>query len=514
MKIERTKNAVRNIFWGIIEKILSVLVPFITRTIMIKVLGAEYLGLSSLFTSILSVLSISELGIGTAIVFSMYRPIAENDEHTLCALLNTYKTVYHVVGTVILVCGLAVLPFLPRLIHGTYPDDVNLTLLYLIYLFNTVISYFLYAYKTALFSAFQRQDLISKRSALINLVSNLLKIMALVFTRKYYVYAVIIPLTTLATNLLNAYIANKYFPTIQSRGKITKEMSSGIKKRILGLLSFKIYGVVFSSVDTLVISAFLGLTPLAIYNNYYYVQNMVVGFLTIFTSSITAGIGNKMVTNCVEDNYRDFKNIVFVNGWLVSWCAVCMVCLYQPFMRLWVGPDLQFPLFTMLLMVLYFLLPRITTIVYTYREAAGLWWEDRFRPLIATLVNLVLNLILVRYIGMDGVLLSTSFCTVFINIPIGAIILFKNYFKRSAGEYFLQILFYLLITGAVGATSYVLCSLIHGEGLVAFAAKMLICTVIPNLLFWVCYHKREEYAYAKRLAKSLLSSVLRRIKHA
>lgn len=495
MKIERTKNATRNIIWGIIEKAASVLLPFAVRTIMIKTIGSEYLGLSSLFTSILSVLSISELGIGTAIVFSMYKPIAEDDNDTLCALLNVYRTVYRVVGCIILVIGLGVIPFLPKFVKGAVPPDVSLYVLYLIYLFNTVISYYLYAYKTALFSAFQRNDLISKRSFVINLISNVYKIIVLILFRNYYVYVVIIPAATIATNLLNAYLANKMYPEIKCKGTISNDLKDGIKKRIIGLLSFKIYNVVFASVDSIVISAFLGLTPLAIYNNYYYVQNSLVGFLVILTSSITAGVGNKMVTNTKEDNYVDFKKITFANGWICSWCAVCMFCLYQPFMELWVGKDLVFPFSTMVLMVLYFLLPRITTIQYTYREAAGLWWEDRFRPLVATVVNLVTNLILVQIIGMNGVIISTLLCTIFINVPWGAIVLFNNYFKRSPSEYFGHVLYFLLITSFAGGVTYFICTMVGQNGIVSLFIKATICLIVPNLLFWVFYHRMKEYSF-------------------
>ncbi|MDO4528216.1 MAG: oligosaccharide flippase family protein [bacterium] len=511
MIIERKKNAVRNIVWGFGERIIGLLLPFLTRTVMIKELGVEYLGLNSLFTSILSVLSISELGMGTAIVFSMYRPIAENDTKTLCALLNYYKKIYHVIGTVILFGGLALLPFLPGLIHGTYPNNINLSVLYLIFLFNTVISYYMFAYKSSLFNAFQRKDLVSKRTAIVNILGDILKIIVLIFLKNYYAYAILIPLSTIVTNLLTAFIAKKYFPNIQCVGNITKEMSAGIKKRVVGLFSFKIYGVVFTSVDTIVISAFLGLTPLAIYNNYYYVQSVLVGFLTIFTSSVTAGIGNKMVTNNVDDNYDDFKRIVFLNGWIVSWCSVCMFCLYQSFMILWVGKELCFPFFTMVLMVLYFLIPRITTIAYTYREAAGLWWEDRFRPLIAAIVNLSLNLFLVKFIGMNGVLISTLFCSIFINIPVGAIILFNNYFKRSPMEYFMLIIYYLLITVFVGGITYLICLLIPDYGLVSFIIKIGICFILPNILFVILYRKRILFLYAKSLVQFYAKSAFARL---
>ena len=499
MKIERTKNAARNIVWGLIEKVTLLLLPFICRTVMIKILGADYIGLNSLFTSILSVLSISELGFGTAIIFSMYKPIAEEDNDTICALLNTYKKIYQLIGTIILIAGVVVIPFLPKLIKGDIPADINLYVLYSLHLFDTVIGYFLFAYKAAIFSAYQRNDLTSKRSAIINLIGNILKIIGLFVFKSYYAYIIILPFVTIATNLANAYLAKKMFPQIICKGKITDEMKKGIKKRIVGLISFKVYNVIFTSVDTIVISSFLGLTPLAIYNNYYYIQTAIVGFLTIFTTSITAGIGNKMVTNSIDDNYRDYKNFTFANGWICSWCAVCLLCLYQPFMKLWVGEELTFPLFTMILMVLYFLLPRITTMQYTYREAAGLWWEDRFRPLIATAVNLTSNIILVKLIGMNGVIISTLICTIFINVPWGAIILFKNYFHKSAKEYFCHLLYYIFITIIVGGISFFICSLIKSDEILFFLIKAAICCIIPNILFFILYRNRKEYEYTKKI---------------
>lgn len=505
MRVERSKNAVRNIVWGILEKVMTLILPFVTTTILIKVLGAEYLGLSSLFTSMLSVLSISELGIGTAIVFSMYKPIAENDNETLCSLLNIYKKIYHLIGTIILVVGIMLTPFLPYLIKGSHPSDINIYLLYFIYLLNTVISYFLYAYKAALFSAYQRNDLASKIGALISFVSNMLKIFALLTIRSYYAYVVIIPLATICTNILNAILARRVFPEIIPRGKICNELKNGLKKRIIGLLSFKIYGVVFASLDTIVISAFLGLTPLAIYNNYYYIQTSIVGFLAILTTSITAGVGNKMVTNSKEDNYRDFKNFTFVNGWICSWCAVCLFCLYQHFMQLWVGEELLFSFDTMVLMVMYFLLPRITTMTYTYREAAGLWWEDRFRPLVSAVMNLITNLIFVQLIGINGVIISTLVCTVFINIPWGSLILFKNYFKCSPMHYFTRIIFYVSVTFVVGGITLIICNMLPSIGILPLIFKGMICVVIPNIFFLILYHQLPEFEYAKQLAVRMIN---------
>ncbi len=508
MVIERTKNAARGIVWGFIERGLSVLLPFATRTVMIKVLGAEYLGLSSLFTSILSVLSLTELGLGSAIVFSMYEPIARDDNDLLCALLNTYRKIYYVIGTIILLIGLILSPIVPKLITGSIPEDVNLYALYFVYLLNTVISYYLFAYKTAIFSAYQRNDLISIRSMIVSIASNTVKIIVLLLYKNYYVYIAIIPLATVLTNYLNARMASSMFPTLKCRGNITQQMALSIKKRVVGLLSFKIYNVVFTSVDTIVVSLFLGLVPLAIYNNYYYIQSSITGFITIIMTSMIAGIGNKMVTNCKEDNYVDFRKFVFMNGWIVSWCSICLVCLYQHFMLIWVGEELVFPVRTMILMTLYFLIPRLTTMTYTYREAAGLWWEDRFRPIIATVTNIVGNLLLVKLIGMDGVIISTLICSLFINIPWGTIILFKNYFKRSAAQYFIDISVYFASTIIVGSITYFICNFVDLYNLGGLMIKCIICLVVPNVCFFIIYNRTGQY----RLSKQFVCSLVRKCK--
>ena len=202
----------------------------------------------------------------------------------------------------------------------------------------------------------------------------------------------------------------------------------------------------------------------------------------------------------------DFKNFTFMNGWICSWCAVCLTCLYQPFMKLWVGDGLLFSFDTMVLMVLYFLIPRITSLTYTYREAAGLWWEDRFRPLVSAIVNLIINICLVKIIGMNGVIISTLLCSVFINIPWGSIVLFRNYFKRRPTEYFRDIVFYLLVTVVVSGITYMTCSLLPDGKWILLFLKAFICCIIPNVLFFLVYCRRSEYAYSKALIKRLLKN--------
>lgn len=513
MKINRTKNSVDNIFTGMIAMLICKIAPFLCRTVFIHTLGAQYLGLSSLFSSVLSVLSLADLGFGSALVFSMYKPIAEDDVDTMCALLKLYRKVYHIVGTVILVAGLAVLPFIPHLIaNKTYPSDINIYVIYIIYLVGTCISYFMYAYKTSLIGAHQRSSVSNKVGVVMSILTNLVQILILVATHNFYAYVVIGPCFTIINNLVMVRIVNKMFPQYECRGKVKPEMMEDIKKRVKGLIVYKIYGVIFSSVDTIVISAFLGLSMLAAFSNYNLIIISVVGFLEVIKTSITAGIGNSIVVESVEKNYNDFKKLVFMNGWIVSWSAICMLCLYQHFMKMWAGTELMLGNDTMVLMVLYFFLPRVTTMTYQYREAAGLWYEDRYRPLVSTAVNLTVNLILVNIIGINGVIISTLICTVFINVPWGSYVLFKKYFNRSAVPYYLRMLYYVFCAGIVGVVTYFACSFLPEDGIISFLLKGIICLIVPNILLLIIYRRRSEFKESKVLVKRIMNDMTKKLR--
>lgn len=258
--MNRTENASRNIVWGILNKAITLGVPFITRTVMIYTMGMRYVGLGSLFMSILQVLSFAELGIGSALVFSMYKPIAEKDDAKVCALLNFYKKTYRVIGTVILVLGLLIMPFLKYFIASDLPEGINLQVLFSIYLLNNILGYFLFAYKQSLFTASQRTDMISKIGMGLQLVSGIAQILILILSQNYYLYVSVIPIITCLNNLCVGILTDRYYPQYRCKGTIKKEELRSIEKKVGGMVFQKIGGIVLSSVDTIVISAFLGLT--------------------------------------------------------------------------------------------------------------------------------------------------------------------------------------------------------------------------------------------------------------
>ena len=271
MKLERTKNSVKGIVSGMINKIILLIIPFIVRTIFIKTLGMEYLGLNSLFSSILNILNLAELGVGSAIVFSLYSAIAKNDEKEICALMNFYKKIYRIIGILVVAIGLIILPFIRQLCKGSVPTDVNIYILYLMYLVNSASSYFLYAYKNCLLTAYQQTYISNNVSTFVKVGLNVLQAIFLLLGQGYYVYLALAILATITENIVNAIWATRKYPNYKANGEIPKDEKKMIYKKVKALFFYKVGGVVLSSVDSIVISSFLGLTVLGKYNNYYYV---------------------------------------------------------------------------------------------------------------------------------------------------------------------------------------------------------------------------------------------------
>ena len=504
MKIARTKNTVRNILTGSVSRIINIILPFFNRTVILYVMGTKYLGLSSLFTSILSFLSLSELGLGAAMVYSMYRPIARNDDETICALLNLYKRLYRIIGFVVLGLGMALMPFLRQLINDEIPPEINLHLLYFIYLFNSVLSYWLFAYKNALLQAHQRNDVNNVISAVIIPASYAVMLGALWLTKNYYAYVIWQPVFTIITNLIRSRYVDRHFPHLKPRGEISSELRRSITKKVAALIGTKLNTVVLNAADNLVMSAFLGLTVIAVYGNYYMIMSSIIGFLGIIYSAMTAGLGNSLQTETVEKNYRDFEKLSFMNSWLVGWCSVCLVCLYQPFMRIWVGEELMFPFYVVLELGLYFYIYQLRKIPVVYKDAAGIWWEDRFRPYVCMVTNVVLNILLVQIIGISGIILSTVF-SLCISIPWENYTIFKYVFHRSSRAYYGKLAAYCgsMILG--GLVCFWLCSL-FGDGIPALMARAVICVIVPNVIFAALNCRRAEF----RLARDMVLRILRR----
>lgn len=508
MRLEKIKNSKRNIAFGIINKIIKLLFPFVIRTIVIQKLGAEYLGLNSLFSSILQILSLAELGFGSAIAFGMYKPVSVDDNKTICALLNFYKKVYRIIGIIILIVGLLLMPVIKVFImDGQYPRDVNIYTIYLIYLANTVISYMVFAYEQSILNAYQRNDIESNVESIVYILGFSFQIVLLVLLKNYYIYIICLPIITLLINLVRHFIIRKKYPMLYANGEITLEERKEIKKRVTSLIGHKIGALFLNSVDSIVISTFLGLTLLAKYNNYYYIISGIGGILTICYTAILSGIGNSMELESKEKNYNHFSKLFFANNWLIGWCSICLMCLYQPFMELWVGKEMVLNYSMVILFSLYFYIWYSRNIVLTFKDAAGMWEKDKYKPYVTCVANLILNVILVKFVGLEGVVISTVLTMACISLPWETIVLFKNYFKKSAQKYFLKYINSFVLTIVSAIVCVYLCDLIETIKLnliLNIFIRLIICTTITNILFFLFKFKTEDFKQTLQLVKRVI----------
>lgn len=492
--MSRTTNAKRNIISGTLYKIVELGTPFITRTLLLYYLGIEYLGLGSLFTSILQVLNLTELGFSRAIIFGLFKPLATNDTKTVNALICFYRKVYKIVGVVVLFGGIVILPVLPKLIKGTYPSDINLYILFLIYLFNTCIGYWLYAYKNALIIASQRQDILSNISTVLGIIKFIIQLLVLMVFRNYYGFIALNILFTITNNIWVSKICKKKFPQYMCEGRIDENTKENLTRQIKGIAIGKFSQAARNSFDSIILSMFCGLVELAIYSNYFYILTSITGVLGIIIEAISSGVGDSVATESKEKNYLDFKKFNFYYAWISSWFSICLFCLYQPFMIIWVGENLCAPMHTALLFSIYFYILHMGQIRSVYASAAGIWWEFRWIAIGEMISNVILNFVLGYKYGMNGILWATII-TVFVYSIIGiSIITFRKFFNVSSKGYFASELLYSIITLISGAITYYLTKCVNIEGIIGLIIKVSICCVLPNAILVIFCKLSKPYS--------------------
>lgn len=501
---DRTKNAKRNIIFGLINKFFSICIPFLTRTFLIKTIGSEYLGIDSLFVSILQILNLSELGFSSAVIYCMYKPMAENDQPTICALLNFIKKIYKYVGLFILVIGLCLTPALSYLIKGNIPSNINLVIVYWVFLLNTVVSYLLFGYKTALLNASQRVDIISNCASIIKGLLAVAQGVALYLTYNYYYYLCLLPLSTIANNILLYFYVKKLFPEYRCYGTISQGVVSGIKKNVMGLFATKFCGGMRNSIETLSVSAFIGLTSTAIYSNYYTLISSVASICAIMVTSLVPSIGNSVVTETKDKNYQWMRSINLIYMWMSSCVAICLFSGIQLFMDLWVGEKMVFPNYVALLFPLYFYVLRMGDVKAIYQEATGLWWQNRYRAIGEIILNIILNIWLIHIWGVSGVVIATVFSLLIVNFGLGSHIVFKYYFKNGKlKEYFLDHAVFLMCTVFSGITMYGI-SLELGNSIAHCIVKLLCSVCIPSLLLFLVFHKTKCFANSIEIIRKVI----------
>ena len=512
MDTSRTSNSLKNMAFGVGSQMLSILMGFFTRWMFIALLGKEYLGVSGLFTNVLSLLSLANLGFDTAIIYSLYKPLAEGDMVTVKGYMCVYKRVYAIVGVTVLTFGCVLMPFLPYLIDGEAAISEDINIIYVLFLLQSASSYF-FSYKQSLLTASQQNRINSIYHSIFMVLRNLGEMVVLFSFRAYIPTLICIIAFQLAENAWIARVTDKKFPflTDASAGKISPKQKKALKDNVKSLFLYKISGTITSSTDNILISKFQGLASVGLYSNYVYIVDVIRTFLSYIFYSMTASIGNYNATESKEANEKMFYNLFFASFWLYGFTGICLGVLLNPFIALWIGADYLLPNWTVFIIIVNYYTAGVQYASTTYREVTGLFKVGKYRPLIAAIINLAVSIILAYPLGISGILLGTIISRLCVYFWYDPYIIHKTLFRRKLKHYFATYILYGMSTLGAGVLCLAISNNIpiQNRGL-AFLADIILCAVLPNALFLFLFRRREEFRIIIRYIKTISLKIAHR----
>lgn len=500
----RIKSSAKNLTFAVIGQLLGLFISFFSRIVFIQFLGAEYLGLNGLFSNILTILSLVELGIGPAITFSLYKPLAEKDVEKIKSLMMLFRKTYITIGFIILLIGCFIAPFLELFIKST-PDIPHLHLIYLLFVTNSAVSYF-YSYKRTLIISDQKRYIATIYRYSFFILLNITQIIVLYLTKSYILFLICQIVATLTENIMISKKANRLYPFLREKNikKIDKTTMAEIKRNIRAMIAHKTGGVVVNTTDNLIISKFIGLVQVGLYSNY----QLIINALNIITgqifSSITASVGNLGATETNERKKFIFQVIYLINFWVFSTISICLIILVNPFIELWIGKEYVLKTSVVLVIILNFYLSGMRKSVLTFKEALGIFWHDRYKPIFEATINIVTSLYFVQYFGMLGVFIGTTISTISTVFWIEPYVLYKYGFESPVKSYYIRYFLYSGITVVTLFITFSLTSFFDDVNLINFFIKAVICLTVPNLLYLILFFKTKEFQYLYNILNKFL----------
>lgn len=494
----RIQQAKKNIAFGFVSNFVILFMNFLQRTIFILILGQTLTGVNSLFSGILSMLSMAELGIGSALNYSLYKPVANKDYEKIKSYMLFYKKAYRVIAAVITVIGLALTPFLKYLVKNPGDNTIQeLTIYYLIFLFNTVSTYFV-AYKYSLVNAEQRNYIQTNITTITKIVTVIVQIVVLLLTRNFLIYLLAQAVVELLQKIFVSRYLNRLYPYLCEKKvqRLEKEETAVIVTKTKALMCHKIGDVARLQTDSIIISSFIDVGVNGIVDNYNYVITYVANFVNIIFNSVLSGFGNLVATESKEKQYEVFKVYRFFACWLYGFATVGFWYLLTPLIgNLWLNDEwvIGQGIVTLILIDFYFKGGRV--VLANFKIAAGIFEKDRYLALIQGGVNLVLSIWLVQVIGLSGIYVGTVVSGLMANV-VQPLIVYHDCFERKAISYFTDSLKYLCVI--VGITLLLLpvkAAILQEVTFLRFLGMAVVITLVYNGVFWLAFGRSGEFRY-------------------
>ena len=499
----RFRSSTRNALTAVITQIVMGVASFVERMVFNQCFISDYLGFYSLFKNIISVLSVAELGLSVAISFALYAPFAEDNFEEVNAILAFYRKVYRTVGSIIFIGGIIFSFFLYFLVKTEVPMT-SVTVYFYIFLLSTVFEYFFF-YKSILFSANQRDYVPTLVTNTCWAIMYCIQIAVSIFTHSFMIYSLCIFIFTFVRCITVNILAKKCYKFIKNKpSKLSKESRKKILQNVKGLIATRIGNVISDSTNGILISAMVGSSILGLYSNYQMITKGLLGFTNILPSAITASLGNVGATESYDNVAESYRYIESAYYLLYAIISIVLVNIINPIVSIFFGASRCMPFSSALLICILFYISNIKNLFYTYKSSLGLYWYDRYRPLITGISDFILSIILGKIIGFDGIILGTIIAYTVIDLWVEPLIIFHRGFHASSRKMIatliLRLVFVILL---MLVTSYI-SSLLPGKGLLNLALIFVVSTLITGLIFFIVYHRNKYMIGAYKAARKYI----------
>ena len=513
MKDSRTKNSIRNSTVSIITQVLTVIINFIVKTVFIHTLGSEYLGVNGLFSNIITMLSLADLGIGVAIPYSLYKPLAEENHEKINILMKFYAKVYNVIGIIVLTIGLSLIPFLGLMIKDM-PDIPHLRFIYALFVIHSASSYF-FVYKRFLIESDQKGYITSKIIFVFSTILSILQIILLLLTKNFILFLLSSIVIVILQNIYISHKAIVLYPFLKekSTSKMAKEDMKDISKNVSALLIYRIGTVVTNGTDNIVISKFIGLVMVGIYSNYLLIMNSLNTILNQLFNAITSSIGNLVVTTDSKRSSDVYEKLNLFNFWLYALCSICLLVLFNPFIEIWIGKEYLLSFSVVFLLVFNFYITGMQAVTTSFRNAYGLFWKAKYRPLVMIVINIVVSIVLVKFMGIAGVVLGTIISRLVTVTWLDPYIVYHYGFQKSPKRYYIKYSVLLILFLVVALVTNWVVGYIPGGNIFWFLCKAVTCFVLVNGIFYLLFKDTDDFRYFYGRIKNFILAKVDKIRH-
>lgn len=508
----RTKYSIKNSFYSFMCYLISFVFGFLSQTIFIKILGIEYTGLNNLFSNVISFLNLFEFGFGSALTYILYKSVAENNKEEIKSIVKFSSKIYKYIIGIIFVLGMILFPFI-KLFIKEVSIDINIYIVYLLFLMSTLVTYFL-AYKRSVIIAHQKNYVIKIIQIIYIFILKTVQLMIIYFTKNYYLFLVVRIIFIVLENLFISHRANKDYPYLKEKNidKLDSNIEKSIKDRVKALFIHKASYMVSNFADNIFISSFFGLTIYGLYSNYYLIIYYVDSFFRNIFTAVGSSIGNLLVEKNKSKSYDIFCRVRFLIFWIVLFTSVCLINLIEPFISIWLGGNYLLGKMTLVVLVINYYQEVMGIAYKLFKDGAGIWIEDKYVAILQVVSNVIISFILIKLIGFSGIFIGTiiSSCLIwFYSFPK---FIYNKLFGKDYLSYLIRVIKSILLFIFVSSITYFLNSFVSVSNMIFdFGIRLLICIIVPNVILLIIYHRSYEFKYYLNLIKKMFKKTTRNV---